>query len=131
MKALKRDKDNNIHPFWGSSFIKGIPGEVQRLNESLGLELEYTVTQPLTVDGDPIKAGNVVFVIKKRPWFLNETYCLYALYEDGVLKGYTGKLTGKEIRTLKELGSSEDIENGIITLNRWIQSLLKASCDKV
>ncbi|MFN3396548.1 MAG: hypothetical protein ACK4Z9_07120 [Thermodesulfovibrionales bacterium] len=120
-----------IDPFWGSVFIKGIPQEIEKMNESLGLEMEYTVNQPEVIDGDTLKARKVAFVIKKRPWFLKETYCLYTLYEEGVLKGFIGKIRDREIRTLKDLGSIDDLKKGNHYLYKWVQSLVKMTCDKI
>lgn len=131
MKTERKTHGEGVHPFWGSSFIKGIPKEIERINESLGLELEYTVNQPKFIDGDPIKAGRLVFMIKKRPWFLNETYCLYSLYEDGYLDGFIGKLKGDEIRTIKGLGRIKDLQKEALLFQRWLQGLIKASCDKI
>lgn len=120
-----------IDPFWGSAFIKGIPLEIEKMNESLGLEMEYTVNQPEVIDGDTLKARKVAFMVKKRPWILKETYCLYALYEDGVLKGFIGRIRDKEIHTLRDLGSLVDLEKGYHSLYKWVQSLIKVACDKI
>lgn len=131
MKITKKRINEEIHPFWGSSFIKGVPKEIERINKSLGLELEYTVNQPKLIDGDPSSAERVVFVIKKRPWFLKETYCLYSLYEDGMLNGFIGRLKGNEIKTLRRLGSIDNLERGTPQLHKWLQGLIKTSCDKI
>lgn len=119
-----------IDPLWGSAFIRGIPQEIEQMNKSLGLEMEYTVNQPEVIDGDTLKARKVAFVIKKRPWFLKETYCLYALYEEGILKGFIGKIRDNEVHTLRDLGSL-DLEKGHHSLYKWVQSLTKIACDKV
>ncbi|MFN3478794.1 MAG: hypothetical protein ACK415_00265 [Thermodesulfovibrionales bacterium] len=131
MKISKKTISEEIHPFWGSSFIKGIPLEIEKISEALGLELEYTISQPQLIDGDALKAGRVVFVINKRPWFLKETYCLYGLYEEGILKGFVGKVKDREIRTLKDLGSIDDLKKGNHYLYKWVQSLVKMTCDKI
>lgn len=131
MKTTKRYIKEEIHPFWGSPFIRGIHREIERMNNSLGLELEYTISQPQLIDGDPLKAGSVVFVVNKRPWFLKESYCLYGLYEEGVLKGFIGKIKDNEIRTLKDLGSIDDLNKGNHYLYKWVQSLVKMACDKI
>lgn len=131
MNVTMKPITDEIHPFWGSSFIRGIPLEVQRINETLGLELEYTVNQPGLIDNDPLKAERLVFIIKKRPWFLREAYCLFALYEDGILYGFLGKLRGNEIKTLRELGGIVDLEEGPPLLYKWLQGLIKTSCEKI
>ncbi len=131
MNVTRKQTIDEIHPFWGSPFIKGIPKEIQRMNETFGLELEYTVNQPRLIDGDPLRAERVVFVIKKRPWFLRETYCLFALYEDGTLYGFLGKLKGNEIKTLRKLGGIVDLEKGTTLLHKWLQHLIKTSCEKI
>lgn len=131
MKAIKKPINEEIHPFWGSSFIKGIPGEIERINKSLGLELKYTVNQPGLIDGDHLRPKGVVFVIEKRSWVHKETYCLYGLYEEGMLKGYIGKSKEGEIKTLRELGGIKDLEKGNSILHKWLQGLIKTSCEKI
>lgn len=131
MQRTEKTSAEEVHPFWGSSFMRGIPREVDKLNESLGLELEYTVNQPKNVDGDPKRALQVVFMIIKRPWFLKESYCLYVIYERGILRGFIGRLNNNEIKTLRRLEDMEDIGEGFPILHRWIQSLIKTSCDKI
>lgn len=131
MKTSKKSISEDIHPFWGSSFIKGIPLEIKKISEAFGLELEYSVSQPQLIDGDLLKATKVVFLVNKRQWFLKESYCLYCLYEDGILKGFIGKIKDNEIRTLKDLGSIDDLKKGNDYLYKWVQSLVKMACDKI
>lgn len=131
MKTSRESISDEIHPFWGSSFIRGIPREIEKISEALGLELEHAINQPQLIDDDSLKATKVVFLVNKKQWFLKESYCLYGLYEDGVLKGFIGKIKDNEIRTLKDLGSIYDLNKGNYYLYKWVQSLVKAAYDKI
>jgi len=128
---IKRDRKEHVDPFWGSQFIKAIPHEIEKINRSLGLELEYTVNQPRLVDGDPFIGETVIFMVKRRPWFLKDTYCLIGLYDSGTIKGYIGRLMDDEVKTIREVGRIADLEKGVFTLHKWLQGLIKASCEKI
>jgi|GEM_PF-2734204 len=119
------------HPIWGSTFMREVPAVVNKFNDELGFDLEYSINQPETVDGSPERARMVAFTVRRALWFDNgRRYCLYVLYDGTGLSGFIGRVSGRDIITLKEMGYITDLSRGSLNLYSWLVNLIKASCDK-
>ncbi|GAB4408219.1 MAG: hypothetical protein OHK0032_03600 [Thermodesulfovibrionales bacterium] len=121
------------HPIWGSTFMREVPKAVNRFSDEFGFDLEYSINQPKTIDGDSEKATMVAFTVKRPLWFdKGRRYCLYVLYDGKGLCGFIGRICDGNMVTLRELGYITDLsKGGYINLYNWLVNLIKASCDKL
>jgi hypothetical protein len=113
-------------------FLKHMPEEIDRFNDTFGFGINNRVPAPLTIDGESEKAVKAGFLVTRdNPLLSQITYCLYGLLEGREFAGYIGIYKDGNITTIKELKPVKDFRKGQATVAEWLRQLVKASCEKI
>ena len=137
MKIAKEKKKTGEIRTWEEEsglldFLKRMPAEIDRFNDTFGFGINNRVPSPLTIDGDNEKAIRAGFLVTRdNPLMSQITYCLYGLLNGQELTGYIGIYKDGNITTVKELKPLRDFKKGQVMVAEWLRQLVKASCEKI